>query len=124
MVNDMEPRTATLKKAAAAGYSTATDLADWLVRTLKMPFREAHHATGRIVALAEEKGVGLHKLSLEDMQAVEPRITADVFTVLSVQKSVQSRTSKGGTAPQNVRREAKRWLARLAREAQARLGPT
>jgi argininosuccinate lyase len=124
MVTDMEPKTAALKKAAAAGYSTATDLADWLVRTLKMPFREAHHATGRIVALAEEKGVGLHKLSLEAMQTVEPRITADVYTVLSVQKSVQSRTSKGGTAPQNVRREAKRWLARLAREAQARLGPT
>ena len=73
-----------MKKAAGEGYATATDLADWLVRTLKMPFRDAHHVTGRVVALAEEKGVPLHRLALADMQAVEPQITDDVFTVLSV----------------------------------------
>jgi argininosuccinate lyase len=94
------------------------------VRTLNLPFREAHHATGRIVSLASERGVALHKLPLADMQAVEPRINEDVFTVLSVPKSVQSRVSKGGTAPQNVRREARRWIARLGREARARMAPT
>jgi argininosuccinate lyase len=124
MVRDMEPRAAALKKAAAAGYSTATDLADWLVRTIGMPFREAHHVTGRIVAVAAERGAPLHKLALGDMQAVEPRINDDVYSVLSVQKSVQSRTSQGGTAPANVRREAKRWLSRLAREARRDLAPT
>ena len=124
MVRDMEPIAATLKKAAGAGYATATDLADWLVRSLGIPFREAHHATGRIVAVAAGKGLALHKLDLADMQTVEPRITEDVFSVLSVQKSVQSRTSQGGTAPANVRREARRWLARLGREARHQLGPT
>jgi argininosuccinate lyase len=123
MVRDMEPKAAALKKAAAAGYATATDLADWLVRSLNLPFREAHHATGRIVARAAETGTPLHKLPLAEMQAVEPRITDDVYSVLSVQKSVQSRTSFGGTAPANVRREAKRWLTRLAREARRELGP-
>ncbi|MEO8668343.1 MAG: argininosuccinate lyase, partial [Bauldia sp.] len=124
MVRDMEPRPAVLKKAAGAGYSTATDLADWLVRTLGMPFREAHHATGQIVAMAAERGTPLHKLPMADLHAVEPRITEDVYSVLSVQKSVQSRTSQGGTAPANVRREAKRWLTRLAREARREQGPT
>jgi argininosuccinate lyase len=123
MVRDMEPKAAALKKAAAAGYATATDLADWLVRSLNLPFREAHHATGRIVARAAETGTPLHKLPLAEMQAVEPRITDDVYSVLSVQKSVQSRTSFGGTAPANVRREAKRWLSRLARESRRELGP-
>ena len=101
------------KAAAGSGYATATDLADWLVRTLKMPFREAHHVTGRIVGLASERGVGLEKLKLEEMQVVEPRITADVFGVLGVEKSVRSRTSYGGTAPANVRRQAKSWLKKL-----------
>ena len=91
----------------AAGYSTATDLADWLVRALGLPFREAHHVTGRIVALAESKGLPLEKLPLADMQAVSQRITEDVFSVLSAQNSVTSRTSYGGTAPQNVRKMAK-----------------
>jgi len=116
MVRDMTPDTKAMKKAAGSGYATATDLADWLVRTLKMPFRNAHHVTGRIVGLASAKKIGLEKLSLEEMQSVEPKITADVFAVLGVDKSVKSRTSFGGTAPANVRREAKRWIAKLSRE--------
>jgi argininosuccinate lyase len=103
-------------KAAGSSYATATDLADWLVRTLKMPFRNAHHVTGRIVGLASAKKIGLERLTLEEMQSVEPKITADVFAVLGVDKSVKSRTSYGGTAPANVRREAKRWIVKLARE--------
>jgi argininosuccinate lyase len=102
-----------MKAAAGDGYSTATDLADWLVRTLKMPFREAHHVTGKIVAAAEKAGVALDKLPIEAMQKVEPKITKDVFKVLSVERSVTSRTSYGGTAPQNVAREAKKWLKKL-----------
>jgi argininosuccinate lyase len=102
--------------AAAEGYSTATDLADWLVRTLKLPFREAHHITGRIVAEAAEQGVALDKLPLKVMQAIEPRITKSVFDVLSVANSVKSRTVYGGTAPKNVRKEAQRWLKRLGKK--------
>jgi argininosuccinate lyase len=115
MVRDMTPDVARMRKAAGEGYSTATDLADWLVRTLKMPFREAHHATGRIVAAAAAAGVALHELPLDAMQAIEKRITKDVFAVLSVDNSVKSRVSHGGTAPKNVRREANRWLKALAR---------
>src|SRR6187549_79082 len=110
MVTDLEPDAARMKKAAGEGYATATDLADWLVRTLQLPFREAHHITGRIVAAASETNVPLHRLSLQAMQAVEPRITQDVFEVLAVSNSVKSRTSFGGTAPKNVRNAAKRWL--------------
>ncbi|MFL5045716.1 MAG: argininosuccinate lyase [Xanthobacteraceae bacterium] len=117
MVQDMQPDVARMKKAAGGGYATATDLADWLVRTLKLPFREAHHVTGRIVAIAAEAGQPLHRLPLERMQEVEPRITADVFSVLSVDRSVKSRTSFGGTAPSNVRAQAKKWLKLLARES-------
>ncbi|MFK7792459.1 MAG: argininosuccinate lyase [Devosiaceae bacterium] len=113
MVADMVPNAKTLKKAAGSGYATATDLADWLVRVLNMPFRDAHHVTGTLVGMAAERGIDLHKLSLEDMQSVEPRITDDVFTVLSVDKSIRSRTSYGGTAPQNVRKQARRWLKQL-----------
>ncbi|MFY8112692.1 MAG: argininosuccinate lyase [Rhabdaerophilum sp.] len=116
MVRDMEPDAKRLKKAAGSGYATATDLADWLVRSLKMPFREAHHVTGRIVGLASARGIDLEKLSLAEMQGVEPRITAEIFAVLGVANSVKSRTSYGGTAPANVRAQAKRWLARLKRE--------
>jgi len=116
MVTDLEPDVAKMKKAAGEGYATATDLADWLVRTLKIPFRDAHHVTGRVVALAEGKGVPLHRLKLADMQGVEPRMTDDVFNVLSVTNSVKSRVSYGGTAPKNVRAQAKRWLKRLAPE--------
>jgi argininosuccinate lyase len=113
MVDDMEPDAEAMRAAAGGGYSTATDLADWLVRTLKLPFREAHHVTGRIVAAAEAQDLPLDKLPLSAMQAVEPRITADVFTVLSPEKSVASRTSYGGTAPQNVRKMAQNWRKRL-----------
>ncbi len=115
MVRDMEPDAKRLKKAASSGYATATDLADWLVRVLNMPFREAHHVTGRIVGLASAKGVELEKLSLGEMQSVEPRITGAIFDVLGVTNSVKSRTSYGGTAPANVRAQAKKWLARLAK---------
>jgi argininosuccinate lyase len=115
MVRDMTPDVERMRAAAGQGYSTATDLADWLVRTLKMPFREAHHVTGRIVAKASADGVALHELPLAAMQAIEKRITEDVFAVLSVDKSVNSRISLGGTAPKNVRREANRWLKALAK---------
>ncbi len=114
MVRDLRPDRERLRSFAEAGYATATDLADWLVRTLKMPFRDAHHVTGRIVRAAEEAGVTLSALPLAAMQAIEPRITADVFGVLSAEASVASRTSFGGTAPANVKREAEAWSARLA----------
>lgn len=117
MVRDMAPDLKVMKKAAGLGYATATDLADWLVRVLKMPFRDAHHVTGRLVGVASAKGVGLEKLSLQEMQAVEPKITQDVFAVLGVEQSVKSRVSYGGTAPANVKRQAKRWLKLLAKEA-------
>jgi argininosuccinate lyase len=113
MVRDMEPDVARMRQAAGEGYATATDLADWLTRTLKLPFREAHHLTGRIVAEAATAGVRLDKLPLPIMQAIEPRITKAVFGVLSVDASVKSRTVYGGTAPKNVRAQAKRWLKRL-----------
>ena len=113
MVKDMVPNAEEMRKAAASGFSTATDLADWLVRTLKIPFREAHHITGSLVALAETEGCDLPELSLALMHSVEPRITKDVYKVLTVESSVASRTSFGGTAPANVRREAKRWLKLL-----------
>ena len=116
MVRDLTPDLARMKAAAGAGFSTATDLADWLVRTLKMPFRQAHHVTGSIVKAAEEKGIGLEELTLADMQAVEPAITAAVFEVLGVERSVGSRTSYGGTAPANVRAQAEAWLTRLGAE--------
>jgi argininosuccinate lyase len=113
MVRDMAPDAARMRQAAGEGFSTATDLADWLVRTLKLPFREAHHVTGRIVAKAAESGVPLDKLPLAAMHAVEPRVTKAVFGVLSVEASVKSRTVYGGTAPKNVRAQAKRWLKRV-----------
>ncbi|MCC7348856.1 MAG: argininosuccinate lyase, partial [Variibacter sp.] len=115
MVRDMAPDAARMRKAAGDGSATAPDLADWLVRTLGMPFREAHHVTGRIVAAAAEKAVPLHRLPLAAMQGVEPRITEEVYSVLSVERSVKSRTSYGGTAPANVRREARKWLKTLAK---------
>jgi argininosuccinate lyase len=116
MVRDMQPDAGRMKKAAGEGFATATDLADWLVRVLKLPFREAHHIAGRIVAQASEQGVALHRLPLAVMQAVEPRITEDVFAVLTVERSAKSRTSYGGTAPRNVRAEARKWLRRLDKE--------
>lgn len=117
MVRDIAPDIPRLKKAAGEGYATATDLADWLVRTLKIPFRDAHHVTGRIVAEAAKSGTPLHRLPLAALQAVEPRITEEVFQVLSVDRSIRSRTSFGGTAPKNVRSQAKKWLKKLEKGA-------
>lgn len=115
MVSDLTVIEASMKKAAGSGYSTATDLADWLVRELGMPFREAHHVTGRAVALAESKKTDLSKLTLEDMQSIHPDITDAVFGFLTVDKSVKSRQSFGGTAPQEVRRQIKYWKKRLVK---------
>jgi argininosuccinate lyase len=116
MISDLEPVPEAMRAAAGRGYSTATDLADWLVRELKMPFRDAHHVTGSIVKIAEDKGIDLDQLSLADMQAIEPKITKAVFSVLSVENSVKSRTSYGGTAPQNVLKMARQWLRRLEKD--------
>ena len=116
MVRDMTPNAERLRTAAGAGFATATDLADWLVRTLNAPFREAHHVTGSLVKMAETKGVGLEALSLDEMRSVEPRITETVFDVLTVDKSVASRTSYGGTAPSRVREQIASWRARLRDE--------
>jgi argininosuccinate lyase len=115
MVRDLTPDAKRMRAAAGSGYSTATDLADWLVRALKMPFREAHHVTGRIVGIASERGAPLEKLTLEDLRGVEPRIAQEVFEVLGVTRSVRSRTSYGGTAPVNVRKQANAWLKKLAK---------
>ncbi len=103
MIADLRADPATMRAAADVGFITATDLADWLVRVKALPFREAHHVTGRLVKLAEDKGVGLEQLALADMQTVCPAITAEVFAVLGVENSVQSRQSFGGTAPNRVR---------------------
>ena len=113
MVRDMVPDTGRMRAMAGAGFSTATDLADWLVRVLRLPFREAHHVTGRLVARAEALGTDLAGLPLAEMQAVHPGITADVFGVVTVDASVRSRTSYGGTAPANVAAQASRWQAAL-----------
>lgn len=113
MVRDLVPNADIMRASAASGFSTATDLADWLVRTLNMPFREAHHVTGSLVAMAEKQGCDLPDLTLQDMQKIEPLMTKEVYKVLTVEASVASRRSFGGTAPSNVAREAKRWLKLL-----------
>jgi len=114
MVKGMIANRETLEAAAASGFSTATDLADWLTRVLNIPFREAHRITGALVALAEGKGLDLPELGLEDMQSVHPDITADVFEVLGVHNSVASRKSHGGTAPERVRNQIARWKKTLS----------
>ena len=119
MVRDLKPDLKRMEAAASSGFSTATDLADWLVRELGLPFRQAHHVTGRIVAAASERGLGLEELPLPVMQEAEPRITEAVYGVLGVRKSVASRTSFGGTAPANVRAQAQRWIETLVKEAAA-----
>jgi len=116
MVKDLRPDLKRMKSAAGSGYATATDLADWLVRELGLPFRQAHHVTGALVKMAAERKIGLEKLALSDMKSVEPGISEGVFAVLGVEKSVKSRTSYGGTAPSNVRAQARRWKTRLAKE--------
>jgi argininosuccinate lyase len=114
MVADMSARPETLRAAAAAGFSTATDLADWLVRALGLPFREAHHVTGTLVAEAEARGCDLPELPLEVMQGCHAGITAAVFDVLGVDNSVRSRMSYGGTAPDRVRDQIARWKEALS----------
>ena len=114
MIGDMVPNRAAMKAAAGAGFSTATDLADWLVRELGLPFRDAHHVTGALVALAEKAGVDLPDLTLAQMQSVHGAIRADVFAVLGVENSVHSRVSYGGTAPAQVRAQVARWKEVLA----------
>ncbi|SNR37616.1 argininosuccinate lyase [Puniceibacterium sediminis] len=109
MVKDMSANRESLERAAASGFSTATDLADWLVRILDLPFRQAHHITGALVALAEKKGCDLPDLTLADMQGVHEGITDAVFEVLGVHNSVASRLSYGGTAPTRVREQVARW---------------
>jgi argininosuccinate lyase len=112
MVRDMTIRADRMKAAAGSGYSTATDLADWLVREAGLPFRDAHHVTGRAVALAEQKGCELAELSLEELQAIHADITDKVFDVLTIEASVASRTSFGGTAPSEVKKQIAWWRAR------------
>jgi argininosuccinate lyase len=113
MMRDLQPDVARMAAAAGSGFATATDLADWLVRVLGLPFRDAHHVTGRIIALAADAGIVLEAVPLADMQAVHPGITGDVYGVLAVERSVESRTSHGGTAPENVRAQVTRWQALL-----------
>ncbi|MBB3316593.1 argininosuccinate lyase [Rhizobium sp. BK181] len=112
MVRDMTINTARMKAAAGSGYSTATDLADWLVREAGLPFRDAHHVTGRAVALAESKSCDLAELPLADLQAINAAITDKVYDVLTVEASVASRKSFGGTAPSEVRKQIAYWRAR------------
>ena len=114
MVADMKARPDDLRVAAAMGFSTATDLADWLVRELGLPFRDAHHITGSLVAMAEDQGCDLPELTLAQMQSVHADITDAVFDVLGVDNSVASRTSYGGTAPVNVRAQIARWKDALS----------
>ena len=113
MISDLTVSKEAMKAAAGAGYSTATDLADWLVRETGLPFREAHHITGSAVALAEKKGCALVDLTLAEFQAINPAITGDVYAVLTVNASVASRTSFGGTAPDQVRKQIAWWRQRL-----------
>ena len=113
MVRDMSANRPALAAAAGSGFATATDLADWLVRALGLPFREAHHVTGSLVKIAEDAGIDLPDLTLEQMQAVHPGITEAVFEVLGVENSLRSRMSYGGTAPQRVREQVARWKEAL-----------
>ncbi len=116
MVRDMKADTARMSKTAGLGYATATDLANWLVDKKGFAFRDAHHITGKVVALAEEQGVDLGELSLDQLQAIESAITAEVRAELSTTRSVKRRTSYGGTAPQNVLKMVRSWLKRLEKE--------
>ncbi len=113
MVRDMSANPEALRSAASSGFSTATDLADWLVREAGLPFRDAHHVTGRLVAMAEDAGIDLPDLTLDQMKSAHDAITDDVFTVLGVDNSVASRTSYGGTAPEQVRAQIARWKEAL-----------
>ncbi len=116
MINDIKINRTNMAEAAGSGYSTATDLADWLVREIGLPFRDAHHVTGRAVAMAEEQSCELHELDLTDLQTLDAGISDQVFDVLSVENSVKSRTSFGGTAPENVKKQVVYWRSRLDSE--------
>jgi argininosuccinate lyase len=113
MIGDMTVNAEAMRASAGNAFSTATDLADWIVRVLKKPFRDAHHITGQIVALAESKKCGLTDLKVSDMQAIEPGITTDVMSVLTLEASVASRSSFGGTAPDRVSEQVRFWQERL-----------
>lgn len=113
MVGDLQVNREDMRAAAGAGFSTATDIADWLVREANVPFRDAHHITGQVVAKAEQKGCALDGLTIEDLKAVDERIDSRIFKVLSVENSVASRTSYGGTSPKNVKVQVNAWKARL-----------
>ena len=113
MIADMTVNPEAMKQAAEAGYPTATDLADWIVRTLKKPFRDAHHIAGSIVRRAEELNLPLEKLPLAEMQKIEPGITDAVFAVLPLEASVKSRMSYGGTGPDRVREQLRFWKEKL-----------
>ena len=109
MVEDLVANREKMRASANAGFSTATDIADWLVKQANIPFREAHHITGQIVALAEQKGMSLDGLTIEDFKFIDPRIDSRIHKVLSVEASVAARKSYGGTAPENVATQAARW---------------
>ncbi|CAK7193282.1 Argininosuccinate lyase [Commensalibacter sp. Nvir] len=116
MIKDLKAQKTTMQYWAGSGYSTATDLADWLVQNLKIPFRSAHHITGKLVSLAESKGKPLDQLSLKEMQRVEPKINETIFNVLSVEASIASKKSLGGTCPNNVLGQAKSWIKKLKKK--------
>ena len=105
MIDDMKANPEAMRRALTAGHPAATDLADFMVRECGLPFRDAHHASGAIVALADEKGCGLEEVPFAEMQAIEPRLTDKVMAVLSVEGAAQARMSFGGTAPDEVRRQ-------------------
>jgi argininosuccinate lyase len=117
MIADLTAHPDAMRAALEKGHPTATDLADYLVRELKMPFRDAHHVTGKLVALADQKGCALDRLSLADMQAAEPRLNASIFAVLSIDSALQARNSFGGTAPEQVAAHIKATRASLAKES-------
>jgi len=117
MVGDMTANRERMHASASAGFSTATDIADWLVRELNIPFRDAHHITGQVVALAEEKNCGLEGLTIEDFKTIDTRIDSRIHKVLTVEASVAARQSYGGTAPANVVAQAARWKTQLTGEA-------
>lgn len=120
MIADLKANAARMQEAAGEGYTTATDLADWCVRRIDMPFRQAHHVAGSLVKIAEQQNKPLEALTLQEMQGVEKRITKDIFAVLGVQNSVKSRVSYGGTAPANVKAQVARWRRQLAQDSKKR----
>jgi argininosuccinate lyase len=122
MVEDLVPDREKMRASANAGFSTATDIADWLVKQANIPFREAHHITGQIVALAEQKGMSLDGLTIEDFKFIDHRIDSRIHKVLSVESSVAARKSYGGTAPENVAMQAARWRELLTGEKAVPVG--